>query len=153
MTMIHLALLSHMVSPSLVQLEEHVLEKLKEIEGLGGESLMLRHLGLVHMRTFYNAEAIVTGYVAGKGKNTGITGVLKCMIASGKTFSVETGLSDKQRRNPPKIGTIIVYCFQELALSGVPRFPSYISEAVDKTEPKDAEVPEHRKPGVKPAEK
>ena len=29
------------------------------------------------------------------------------------------------------------------------RFPSFIGEAADKTEPKDAEVPEHRKTGVK----
>ena len=27
------------------------------------------------------------------------------------------------------------------------RFPSFLGVAVDKTEPKDAEVPEHRKPG------
>jgi len=29
-------------------------------------------------------------------------------------FNVGTGLSDKQRRNPPKVGSIIIYRFQEL---------------------------------------
>jgi DNA ligase-1 len=38
-----------------------------------------------------------------------------------------------------------VYRFQELTKDGVPRFPSFIGESADKTEAKDAEVPEHRK--------
>lgn len=75
-----------------------------------------------------------------------------------QTFSVGTGLSDKQRRDPPKIGAIITYRFFELTRDGVPRsvqfcsdicravslktcrFPSYVGEAVDKDEPKDAEI-------------
>ena len=105
------------------------------------------------------------------------------VIKKPQTFSVGTGLSHQQRKQPPKIGAIIVYRFQELTKSGVPRcvflvtyfpfcgeitpslpsislalvvflihvsflvdrFPSYVGEAVDKTEAKDAEVPEHRK--------
>ncbi|KAF9490955.1 hypothetical protein BDN71DRAFT_1422178 [Pleurotus eryngii] len=128
----------------------HVLEKLKEIEGLGGEGLMLRkprspYEGrrsntLLKIKTFYDAEAIITGYEPGKGRNKGVAGALKCKMASGKTFSVGTGLSDKQRRDPPKIGAIITYRFFELTRDGVPRFPSYVGEAVDKDEPKDAEI-------------
>ncbi|KAJ7472296.1 DNA ligase/mRNA capping enzyme [Mycena galericulata] len=134
---------------------DHVLEKLKEIEGLGGEGLMLRRAGskyegrrsatLLKIKTFYDAEAEVTGYTDGKGRHAGSTGALKCKMESGKTFNVGTGLSDKQRKNPPKIGSIIVYRFQELTRDGVPRFPSFIGEAADKTEAKDAEIPEHRK--------
>ncbi|KAF8516078.1 DNA ligase OB-like domain-containing protein [Gautieria morchelliformis] len=93
-------------------------------------------------------EARVTGYEPGKGKNKGLTGSLKCVMESGKKFNVGTGLSDKQRKNPPRVVSIIVYRFQELTRDGVPRFPSFIGEAADKTDPKDAEVPEHRKAGV-----
>ena len=71
-----------------------------------------------------------------------MTGALKCVMESGKVltfhanlnfsmtdtvrkkFNVGTGLSDKQRNNPPKIGSIIVYRFQELTRDGVPRFVS-----------------------------
>lgn len=67
------------------------------------------------------------------------------MILLPQTFNVGTGLSDKLRKNPPKIGAIVTYRFQELTKDGVPRFPSYIGEAIDKDEPKDAEVPEHKK--------
>ncbi|KAJ7176641.1 DNA ligase [Mycena filopes] len=138
---------------------KHVLDKLKEIEELGGEGLMLRRAGskyegrrsstLLKIKTFYDAEAEVTGYTDGKGKNAGTTGALKCKMESGKTFNVGTGLSDKQRRNPPKIGTIVVYRFQELTRDGVPRFPSYQGEALDKTKAKDAKLPAHRKTGAK----
>ncbi|KAK7453457.1 hypothetical protein VKT23_011730 [Stygiomarasmius scandens] len=138
---------------------QHVLDKLKEVETLGGEGLMLRKAGslyeghrsgtLLKIKTFYDAEAVVVGHDPGKGRNAGVTGALKCKMESGKLFNVGTGLSDKQRKNPPKIGSIIVYRFQELTKDGVPRFPSFIGEAADKTEPKDAEVPEHRKGGAK----
>ncbi|KAK7050452.1 Dna ligase [Favolaschia claudopus] len=136
---------------------KHVLDNLKEIEELGGEGLMLRKAGskyegrrsstLLKIKTFYDAEAEVTGYTDGKGKHAGLTGALKCKMASGKTFNVGTGLSDKQRRNPPKIGSIITYRFQELTRDGVPRFPSYIGEAIDKKKAKDAKLPAHRKAG------
>jgi DNA ligase-1 len=134
---------------------QHVLDKLKEIETLGGEGLMLRKAGslyegkrsnsLLKIKTFYDAEAVVTGYMPGKGRNKGVTGALKCKMAIGKNFNVGTGLTDRLRQKPPKIGAIITYRFQELTRDGVPRFPSYIGEAIDKAVAKDAEIPEHRK--------
>ncbi|KZT30991.1 DNA ligase/mRNA capping enzyme [Neolentinus lepideus HHB14362 ss-1] len=134
---------------------EHVLEKLKEVEREGGEGLMLREPGSVYVgsrsntllkiKTFYDAEAVVTGYVPGKGKHKSSTGALKCKMASGKTFAVGSGMSDKQRQRPPKVGSIITYRFQELTKDGVPRFPTFVGEAVDKAEPKDAEVPDSRR--------
>lgn len=75
----------------------------------------------------------------GKGKHKGVTGALKCKMESGKvrhspsfvcilliahsvqTFNVGSGLTDKQRQKPPKVGTIITYRFQELTKDGVPR--------------------------------
>ncbi|KAG5643488.1 hypothetical protein DXG03_000876 [Asterophora parasitica] len=141
---------------------EHVLDKLKEIESLGGEGLMLRKPvsqyegrrsgSLLKIKTFYDAEAVVTGYAPGKGRHKGSTGALKCKMESGKTFHVGTGLSDKQRKNPPEVGAIITYRFQELTRDGVPRFPSYIGEAADKDEPKDAEILAHRNGGAKVAD-
>ena len=77
-----------------------------------------------NLQTFYDAEARVTGYVPGKGRLAGLTGALKCEMESGKKFNVGTGLSDKQRKSPPKIGSIITYRFQELTRDGVPRFVS-----------------------------
>ncbi|KAH9482076.1 DNA ligase [Psilocybe cubensis] len=146
------------VEHELAKSRQHVLDKLKEVEGLGGEGLMLRKPqsvyegkrsgSLLKIKTFYDAEAIVTGHAPGKGRNKGITGALMCKMESGKLFNVGSGLTDKIRKEPPKIGSIITYRFQELTRDGVPRFPSYIGLAVDKDRPKDAEIPEHRKAGA-----
>ncbi|KAF7303756.1 SWIM-type domain-containing protein [Mycena indigotica] len=134
---------------------QHVLDKLKEIEGLGGEGLMLRKAGskyegrrsstLLKVKTFYDAEAEVTGYTDGHGKHAGLVGALKCKMESGKAFNCGSGLTDKQRKDPPKIGRIIVYRFQELTRDGVPRFPTFVGEAIDKKKAKDADIPAHRR--------
>jgi hypothetical protein len=54
----------------------------------------------------------------------------------------------KQRKKPPKIGTITAYRFQELTKDSVPRLLSYItniSGAIDKNKLRDVELPAHRK--------
>lgn len=49
-------------------------------------------------------------------------GAVECVMASGKTFKIGSGFTDKQRQNPPKVGTIVVYKFQEYTKSMVPRY-------------------------------
>ncbi|KAL1659539.1 hypothetical protein GGF50DRAFT_107403 [Schizophyllum commune] len=146
----HRSRLVNLVWQEKVRDRQHVLDHLKHIEELGGEGVMLRKPEseyefrrsgtLLKVKTFHDAEAIVTGYVPGKGKHTGATGALKCKMACGKTFNVGTGMSDKQRAKPPKVGSVITYRFQELTKDGVPRFPSFVGEAIDKTEANDAPV-------------
>ncbi|CAG8679018.1 26549_t:CDS:2 [Dentiscutata erythropus] len=124
-----------------------IFDELKKVETAGGEGLMIRKPKseyacgrsntLLKVKSFYDGEALVEGYEPGKGKYTGMTGALKCVMACGKKFKVGSGLSDKERRKPPKIGSIIVYRCQELSDSGSPRFPTFVGVAADKTEPKD----------------
>ncbi|KAJ3142541.1 hypothetical protein HK100_001794 [Physocladia obscura] len=129
---------------------QHVLALLKTVESKGGEGLMLRepqshYIGkrsntLLKVKSFYDAEAIVIGHEKGKGKNSTVTGSLKCQMASGKEFKIGTGLSDALRIKPPKIGAIVTYRFQELTNDGVPRFPSFVCERIDANKPSDAVV-------------
>ncbi len=120
---------------------EHLEKELARIEGLGGEGVMLRQPGskyiggrsttLLKVKTFHDSEGVVIGYVPGKGKHKGRTGALIVELTDGTRFNVGTGMSDKERENPPKIGATITYRYQELTKAGVPRFPSYIGERVD----------------------
>ncbi|XP_076449399.1 uncharacterized protein LOC143285851 [Babylonia areolata] len=123
---------------------------LKYVLDRGGEGLMIRkpkskyerarsHT-LLKIKKFYDAEAIVIGHEKGKGKNQFVCGALRCRMACGIEFSVGSGMSDKDRRNPPKKGSIITYKFQELSKSGKPRFPTFLGIRIDMTEPKDAEI-------------
>lgn len=121
----------------------HLDEVFDEIEKLGGEGLMIREPGsaycegrsssLLKIKSFHDGEAVVIAYEDGKGKYAGMTGALRCQMASGKMFKCASGLSDAQRANPPKIGSIIVYKCQELTNDGIPRFPIFHGVAADKT--------------------
>jgi len=115
---------------------DHLRVELARVEALGGEGLMMRKAGsryevgrswtLLKVKTFHDAEARVTAHVRGAGKHQGRLGSLQCAMPDGTVFNVGTGLSDDERNNPPPVGTIITYRYQELSNDGVPRFPSYV---------------------------
>ena len=115
---------------------EHLAEELKRVEALGGEGLMLRQpqskyaagrsSTLLKVKTFHDAEAVVLGYQAGKGKHKGKMGAVRGKLPDGTEFEVGTGFSDLERANPPAIGSTILFRYQELTDGGVPRFPSFV---------------------------
>jgi DNA ligase-1 len=78
------------------------------------------------VKTFFDDEAVVTGHTAGRGKHKGRVGALECLW-NGVAFEVGTGLTDKERENPPTVGSKITFRYQELSTDGVPRFPSFVS--------------------------
>jgi DNA ligase-1 len=102
----------------------------------GGEGLMLhradalyltgRSDALLKLKPWQDAEAVVVGYVPGKGKYTGMTGALEMEMPDGHRFRIGSGLSDALRRQPPPLGTRITYRYQHLTKNGVPRSPRYL---------------------------
>ncbi|XP_050397670.1 uncharacterized protein LOC126815779 [Patella vulgata] len=131
--------------------KDHIKEEMKRILALSGEGLMIRQpkskydrsrsKTLLKIKKFHDAEARVVGYKPGTGRFHNATGALLVEMANGKQFYVGSGLTDADRRKPPKKGTIITYKFQEYTNSGTPRFPSYIGIRIDMTEPKDVILP------------
>ena len=94
-----------------------------------------RSATLLKVKTFHDAEARVVGHEAGKGRHAGRLGALVLEMPDGTRFNAGTGLSDDERRSPPPIGALVTYRYQELSRDGVPRFPSYVGIAVDKSGP------------------
>lgn len=80
----------------------------------GSKYVRSRSSTLLKVKSFADDEAIITGYVAGKGKYAGQAGSLKCALPNGKTFNCGSGLTDALRSNPPKKGQIITFKYQEL---------------------------------------
>eukprot|EP00828_Plagiopyla_frontata_P043953 TRINITY_DN7024_c0_g1_i3.p3 TRINITY_DN7024_c0_g1~~TRINITY_DN7024_c0_g1_i3.p3 ORF type:complete len:146 (+),score=28.80 TRINITY_DN7024_c0_g1_i3:398-835(+) len=115
--------------------QEHLEEELKLVEAKKGEGLMLknpdsyyqnkRSYDLLKVKTFHDEEAIVIGYKPGKGQNSGVVGALFVRNDAGVEFYVGSGLTDQERRRPPKKGTKITYKYQNLTNSGKPRFPTF----------------------------
>lgn len=119
----------------------HLDDELKRVQAQEGEGLMLRRAeslyearrsnSLLKVKTFQDEEAVVLGHELGKGRNSDVTGALRCRNRAGIQFSVGTGLSDAQRATPPKVGEIITYRFFELTKDNKPRFPSFVGVRAD----------------------
>lgn len=71
-----------------------------------------RSTSLLKVKTFHDDEATVIGYKAGTGRCEGMVGALRCRNGKGIEFEVGSGLTDHDRKHPPKIGTKITYKYQ-----------------------------------------
>ena len=104
---------------------EHLFEELDRVVALGGEGLMLRKpksnyertrsSTLLKVKKFLDMEVTVTDYEAGKGRHKGRVGALW----------------DKDRDNPPAVGSIITVKYQETTPDGLLRFPVYVGVRPD----------------------
>jgi len=109
---------------------------LEEIEAKGGEGLVVRDPNTPYInkrtskalkvKTFQDAECEVIGYTKGKGKYKDVIGAIQCQLDNGTRFKIGTGLSDRLRSKPPKIGEIITFQYQKFTKYGKPRFPVFL---------------------------
>lgn len=102
----------------------------------GGEGLML-HLAsapcrsgrsdvLVKLKPHRDAEATVVVHHPGRGKYEGLLGALEVRTPEGRQFLIGSGLSDAERRAPPRIGSEVMYRYRDLTNTGLPRFASFM---------------------------
>lgn len=109
---------------------------LNQVVDNNGEGLML-HLGsalyqsgrsknLLKLKKHQDAEAEVIAHMPGKGKYQGLLGAIKVKTPEGILFKIGSGFSDQQRKQPPKIGSVITYKYIGKTQRGVPRFASFL---------------------------
>jgi DNA ligase-1 len=70
-------------------------------------------------------KAQVIGYQPGRGKFKGMVGSLILKELNGVVFQAGSGLTDKQRRQPPLIGAWVLFRYQGRGTQRRPRFPVY----------------------------
>ena len=127
----------------------HFLKFVEEIILNGGEGAVVREPNAPYERKrsknalkfkkFKDAECEVIAVNKGSGKYANLAGSLTCKALGSKDdkekagepkegtiFKIGSGLSDKNRQDPPKIGSIITYKFQNLTANGKPRFPIFL---------------------------
>lgn len=78
------------------------------------------------LKPYDDAECEVVGYVEGRGKFKNQIGSLLCKMPNDKVIKIGSGLKNKDRENPPKIGSIITYKFNGLTKNSLPRFPIFL---------------------------
>jgi DNA ligase-1 len=135
-------IVGHVNSPDLQSIKQFRLNTLSELDkklnqviNNKGEGLMLhlanayykvgRHDHLLKLKKHQDAEAIIIAHHGGKGKFRHMLGSIEVKTAEGVIFKIGSGFSDKERKNPPVIGTIITYKYNGLTQSGIPRFARY----------------------------
>jgi DNA ligase-1 len=116
--------------------KQHLLSELDRATLLNEEGLMLRKPGskyerrrsssLLKVKKFSDMEVEVIGYSDGKGRHKGRLGGLNVKMPDGKTFTVGTGLTDKERDNPPPIGCQVTITYTTKTKYGVPKCSSFL---------------------------
>lgn len=110
--------------------------RLRAVVAAGGEGLMLHRASahyrggrsddLLKYKPAADAEARVVGYRPGQGKYAGMVGALLVEDAHGRRFALGGGLSDADRRRPPRVGQWVTYRYNGLTAKGTPRFARYL---------------------------
>ncbi|MDE2080811.1 MAG: DNA ligase [Burkholderiales bacterium] len=110
--------------------------RLDEVVQAGGEGLVLhradalwqpgRSPALRKLKPLHDAEALVLGHIAGRGRLAGRLGALRVRLADGTEFSLGTGFSDAERAAPPAPGSVVTFTYRGRTAAGVPRFASFL---------------------------
>lgn len=119
-----------------VKSQQELMQQLNNILKAGGEGLMLRrdesyyqagrNNDLLKLKAFIDAEAVVIAHIPGKGKYQNMLGALLVENSDKVRFKIGTGFSDAQRKNPPKIGSIITYKYFGKTKNNIPRFAGFV---------------------------
>lgn len=127
---------ARLIEQIVVEDSAHLSRQLDIVEGLGGEGLIVRDPeakytsgrsdSILKVKRFQDAEAMVIGYVPGRGRNVGRLGALVVRSPDGTEFKIGSGFTDAERQSPPDIGSEITYKYYGFHASGIPRFPVYV---------------------------
>lgn len=102
----------------------------------GGEGLMLhradapyvtgRNSALLKLKRQQDAEAVVLAHLPGRGRHAGRLGALRVRGDDGLVFDLGTGFSDRDREQPPAVGSRVTYVYRGRTPQGLPRFASFL---------------------------
>ena len=110
---------------------------LEQVINNGGEGIVVRKANapyisgrsgdILKLKKMKDSECEIIAINEGKGKFKGLMGSVTCRdIFTKEIFKIGSGFSINIRKNPPKIGTIITYKFQNLTNANKPRFPVFM---------------------------
>lgn len=122
--------------------EKELFAHLRDLSKQGAEGLVLRKINAPYEQTrstnalklklYEDTECKVIAHHKGKGKYASKLGSLTCeqeITTNGAKrtlrFKIGSGFSDKERDDPPPIGSIITYKFYGYTKNGVPRFATF----------------------------
>ena len=125
-----------LIGQSRIKSHQTLMLRLDQVIEAHGEGLMLHHgdalyragrtRDILKVKRFEDAEAVVVAHLPGKGKYQKMLGAIIVETERGKRFRIGTGFSDKERSNPPPVGSSITYRFSGKTINGIPKFASFM---------------------------
>jgi len=122
-----------MVKQENITSRKQLADRLKKVEALGGEGLMLhkknsiyngkRSDDLLKVKSHDDMEGTVLAHI--KNKN-GLTGSLLVELENGIRFKIGSGFKAKDKLNPPRIGSVVTFKHYGFSKRGVPKFASFL---------------------------
>jgi DNA ligase 1 len=113
--------------------EDHLIEYLNSIVTLKGEGIIVKdasklyHTGrspyILKVKKFLDMEGLVIGY---NYKKDGSFKSLKIKLKNNITFNLSSGLSEKNKQNPPKKGEIVTFKYYGFTKNNKPKFASFL---------------------------
>ncbi|WHP47945.1 DNA ligase [Mannheimia bovis] len=118
-----------------IQDKAHLQQFYQDILAKGGEGVVVRNPNaeyiqgrsaqILKIKPVLDEECTVTAHHKGKGKYADKLGAVSCENHRGR-FRIGSGFKDKERENPPPIGSTITYKYRGLTESGKPRFATFL---------------------------
>lgn len=112
----------------------HLHQFFTQIQQLGGEGVVVRNpyspyihgrsAQILKLKAVDDEECMVVAHHNGKGKYADKLGAVTCENQRGR-FRIGSGFKDKDRANPPPIGSTITYKYRGLTAQGKPRFATF----------------------------
>jgi DNA ligase-1 len=125
----------HIIPQQVCKNSEHLKELLEEVEKKGAEGLVVREPKALYIdkrtskalkvKSFQDDECVITGYTQGRGKFEGLVGALVCEWKD-KSLKIGSGLSVKDRKHPPALGSEITFKYNGFTKFGNPKFPVFL---------------------------
>lgn len=109
---------------------------LKMVTDDGGEGVVIRNPQALYktgrsqdalkFKQHQDDECVIVGFNEGTGKYANMMGAVSCEWREGRVITIGSGFSDKQRANPPAIGSTITFKYYGLTKNGIPKFASFL---------------------------
>lgn len=126
-----------------IQNKKHLQEFYNELIKNKAEGIVIRKNDLEYenkrsknalkYKPFEDSECEVIGYTQGKYENQIASLLCKTIINNEeKIIKISSGLMQKDRLNPPKIGSVITYKFSGYTKNNLPKFPSFLRVRYEK---------------------
>ncbi|WGE81335.1 DNA ligase [Actinobacillus equuli subsp. haemolyticus] len=123
-----------------IQDKAHLMQFYQQVLDQYGEGVVVRNPNtayikgrsaqILKLKPVLDEECTVIAHHNGKGKYRDKLGAITCENQRGR-FRIGSGFKDKDRENPPPIGSLITYKYRGITEKGKPRFATFFRQRMD----------------------